>query len=205
MSEARSEFNHYELFGTSNEIGNVVRLIPRPWKFALLSKILGGDVAARSLGVKVGKGSRIYSCKVASEYWLVSIGSRTTVSVDVLFVTHDGTGWLFNDQKGRRFRYAPISVGDDCFIGARSIIMPGVSIGNRVIVAAGSVVTRSVPEGCIVAGVPATVIGDYGSLMERIQEWPSQEERAGKSYREQVDSIAELDFRPLLRVPSEEC
>lgn len=51
----------------------------------------------------------------------------------------------------------PVYIGDDVWIGARVIILPGVNIGSHSIVGAGSVVTKDVPEGAVVAGNPATV------------------------------------------------
>ncbi len=54
----------------------------------------------------------------------------------------------------------PVTIGDYCFIGPRVIIMPGVNIGNGAIVAGGAVVTKDVPEGAIVGGVPAKIIGE---------------------------------------------
>jgi acetyltransferase-like isoleucine patch superfamily enzyme len=165
--------------------------IPRPWVFAVVSRVAGGDVAARRLGVEVGSDSRIYSCRVASEYSMVSIGDDTTISVDVLFVTHDGTGWLYRDERGRRYRYAPGSVGDRCFIGARATLMPGVRIGSDSVVAAGAVVTRSVPDGSIVGGVPAKVIGRTSDLMARIATWPAEDDKRGRTAAERIASIAE--------------
>ena len=53
----------------------------------------------------------------------------------------------------------PITIGDDCWIGINAVIMPGVSLGNGCVVGANSVVTKSFSEYCIVAGVPAKVIG----------------------------------------------
>ena len=53
---------------------------------------------------------------------------------------------------------APITVGEGAWIGTRSIILGGVTIGRHAVVAAGSVVTKDVPEGAIVAGIPARVI-----------------------------------------------
>lgn len=54
---------------------------------------------------------------------------------------------------------APVTIGDDCFIGARSMILKGVQVGARAIVGAGAVVAKNVPAGAIVAGNPAKVIG----------------------------------------------
>lgn len=67
---------------------------------------------------------------------------------------------------------APITIGNCTFIGANAVIAPGVTIGSRVIVAGGAVVTRSMPGDCIVAGNPARVvrrdvkIGFFGILAE---------------------------------------
>lgn len=64
------------------------------------------------------------------------------------------------DAKGRREHLsltAPIVIGDDVWIGANCVILPGVTIGNNVVVAAGAVVTKDVPDNCLVAGVPAQV------------------------------------------------
>ena len=52
----------------------------------------------------------------------------------------------------------PIIIGNDCWIGTRVIILPGVTVGNGCIVAAGAVVTKSIPPYSIVGGVPAKII-----------------------------------------------
>jgi len=141
--------------------------VPPSWRFRVLKRLRGGTAAARALGVTVGEGCRIISCSVRSEYHLLSFGDRVTVSSEVVFITHDGTGWLFRDERGRRYRTAPIAVGSDVFIGSGTIVMPGVRIGDRCIVAAGSVVTKSVPDGSIVGGNPARIIGDFDTMRER--------------------------------------
>ncbi|CAG7723710.1 unnamed protein product [Allacma fusca] len=52
----------------------------------------------------------------------------------------------------------PVTIGDDVWIGGRAVVCPGVTIGNGVTVAAGSVVTRDVPDFAVVAGAPAKII-----------------------------------------------
>jgi maltose O-acetyltransferase len=53
---------------------------------------------------------------------------------------------------------APVTIGENCWIGAGSVVLPGVSVGDDSVVAAGAVVTRDVPAGVVVAGVPARVV-----------------------------------------------
>lgn len=62
---------------------------------------------------------------------------------------------------GRRQHLAivkPVTIGDDVWICGKVTITPGVTIGNNVVVAAGAVVTKDVPDDSLVAGVPAKVI-----------------------------------------------
>jgi len=52
----------------------------------------------------------------------------------------------------------PVIIGDDVWFGLRSVVMPGVHIGNHVIIGAGAVVTKDIPDYAVVGGVPAKVI-----------------------------------------------
>ncbi len=58
----------------------------------------------------------------------------------------------------------PVVIGDDVWIGANAVILPGVTIGRHVVVAAGAVVTKDVPDYCVVAGVPAKVVKELEKL-----------------------------------------
>jgi acetyltransferase-like isoleucine patch superfamily enzyme len=78
----------------------------------------------------------------------VHIGRDTWVALDALILTHDRTRGL----------YLHTRVGERCFVGARSMVLPGVSIGDECVVAAGAVVTRDVPPRSVVAGNPAVVV-----------------------------------------------
>ncbi len=60
--------------------------------------------------------------------------------------------------EGRPHVQAPVVIGDGTWLGARAMVLPGVTIGRRVVVAAGSVVTRDVPDDVLVAGNPARVV-----------------------------------------------
>lgn len=78
----------------------------------------------------------------------VHIGPDSYVAFGAVLLTHDMTRGIYADTR----------VGARCFIGAHSILMPGVTIGDGSIVGAGSVVTHDVPPGSIVAGNPARVV-----------------------------------------------
>lgn len=86
----------------------------------------------------------------------VTIGDHTDIASEVMIYSseHDLSSPDFHAVS------APVTIGDYVFIGPRAIILPGVTIGNRAVVAAGAVVTKDVPEGKIVGGVPAKVIGE---------------------------------------------
>lgn len=71
--------------------------------------------------------------------------------------------------KGRRKRLAkasPVTIGNDVWIGGGCTILPGVSIGNNVVVAAGAVVTKDVPDNSLVGGVPARLIRELENDLE---------------------------------------
>ncbi len=79
----------------------------------------------------------------------LTIGSKTMVAFDAIILAHDFA---------TRRHAARTVIGKHCFIGCASIIMPNITLGDHVVVAAGSVVTKDVPSNCIVAGNPAKVI-----------------------------------------------
>lgn len=173
-----------------------VKLFPTHIRWKLSRWILGGPEAARRMGAKVGVRSRVLSFGISAEAWLVTIGSDSTISSDVLFITHDGGASLAADEAGRRYFLAPIVVGDRSFIGARVILLPGVHVGNDCIVAAGSVVSRSIPDGVIAAGNPARIVGRTADYVDRaIREWPSENDLHGRDR----DEIVEWRARPYLK------
>lgn len=98
----------------------------------------------------------------------IHIGRYSVVSFGAAVLAHD---WVNNCDRDVR-------IGDNCFIGAHAIILPGVTIGDHCIVAAASVVARSVPAGCLVAGNPARVVetniktGPYGIRVEAMGNHP---------------------------------
>lgn len=116
---------------------------------------------ARELGVQLGQGCRLAGIRrgvFGSEPYLVSLGDHVTISGDVRFITHDGGVWVLRDRDPTIDVVAPIRVGSNVFIGLNAILLPGVTIGDNCVIAAGSVVSRDIPSGSVAAGVPARVI-----------------------------------------------
>jgi acetyltransferase-like isoleucine patch superfamily enzyme len=70
---------------------------------------------------------------------------------------------LSPDRRDEQGSSAPVVIGDNVWIGARVMILKGVSIGKDAVIAAGSVVTKDVPQGSIVAGVPAKQVGSVNA------------------------------------------
>jgi len=90
-----------------------------------------------------------------SHCWLVSIGDETTIAPNVQIVAHDASTKIHLGYT----RIARVTIGRRVFVGAGSIVLPGVTIGDDAIVAAGTVVTRDVGPGVVVAGNPARDVG----------------------------------------------
>lgn len=91
----------------------------------------------------------------------VHVGENSYVAFEARILTHDRTRGL----------YLHTRIGKNCFIGGRSMILPGVAVGDNSIVAAGAIVTKSVPPKSIVAGNPARIVrsdievGPYGRYL----------------------------------------
>jgi hypothetical protein len=170
--------------------------------FRFLKSVLSAQRFAQLSGVRIGNGCRILTKEFGSEPFLISLGHRVTLSGGVSFLNHDGSTWLIRDQKGRRYHFRRIDIGSDVFVGHRAIIMPGVKIGDRVIVGAGSVVTRSIPDGCVFAGNPARFICSFDSYLARTLDLPdAQQLTSGLSYSDLVAALLVEGFRPALPLP----
>lgn len=98
----------------------------------------------------VAEGVRIAPAAHIDRTWPrgVHIGERTIILKGAFVLAHDTCRSLRADTY----------IGRDCMIGINAIILPGVKIGNEVVVGAGAVVTKDIPDHCIVAGNPAKVI-----------------------------------------------
>ena len=97
-----------------------------------------------------------FNC-VVLDVALVTIGSRTLIGPNVQIYT--ATHPLNHLERASGLEYGkPIVIGEDVWIGGSAVICPGVRIGNRSVIGAGSVVTKDIPDDVIAAGNPCRVI-----------------------------------------------
>ncbi|MEG2456329.1 MAG: DapH/DapD/GlmU-related protein [Clostridia bacterium] len=88
-------------------------------------------------------------------YATIEIGRGSYIAPNVGLITANHTLLNLDEHDNGR----PIKIGESCWIGMNSTVLPGVTLGNHTIVGAGSVVTKSFPEGgCVIAGNPAKII-----------------------------------------------
>jgi acetyltransferase-like isoleucine patch superfamily enzyme len=131
------------------EVGNNVRIYEAQFfnlKAGFKNLSIGNDV-------HIGTGCRL---DLSSK---LRIGDRSTLSPGVTVLTHADPG---TTQQSRILRIypaflAPCTIGSDCWLGANTIVLPCVDIGDCVVTAAGSVVTSDIPPNNLVAGMPAKI------------------------------------------------
>lgn len=157
-----------------------------------------------------GEHIRLESNYFGTEPYLIEIGDWVAVAGGVSFLTHDGGVYIFRDKYPDVQRFGKIVIRDHCMIGQNAILLPGITIGPRAIVAAGAVVARDVPPGTIVGGVPARVISSVETYQKRMMSvWSGfdipREVAAKKRFLERLffeDGFSEAD--ELARLGSED-
>ncbi|MBE6133376.1 MAG: acyltransferase [Erysipelotrichaceae bacterium] len=101
---------------------------------------------------------------------LISVGNNVHLASNVKFITHDISHVMLNNLYGEdkfKEQIGCIEIGNNVFIGANCTILLNVKIGNNVIVGANSVITKDIPDNSVCAGIPARVIGDFDSFVEK--------------------------------------
>ncbi|WP_303621287.1 acyltransferase [Terribacillus saccharophilus] len=133
-------FMIYKTYGINTETRNI---FPKCF--------IGGN------NIKIGKGTFVNSGCYFDNSSSIVIGANCQIGMHVLFCSssHEIGSTL---KRGGKNLNKPVIIGDGCWIGARATILPGVTIGNGVIIAAGTVVTKDCEENWMYAGVPAKKI-----------------------------------------------
>jgi acetyltransferase-like isoleucine patch superfamily enzyme len=133
--------------GIPSWLGHLRKLLSFPARFAMGWKFRRRCL--RWMGVKFGDSYAGRDCLFDEEApELISIGDGATISSRVIIATHDS--W--------RGIAAPVRIGNKAFVGIGVILMPGITVGECAVVAAGAVVTKSVEPWTIVGGSPARLI-----------------------------------------------
>lgn len=119
----------------------VFRRVVQPWTMFLYRRIYGMDIGR---DVRISMGARLDKTNPKG----IHIGDFTAITSGAAILTHDFVNRLHTD----------VHIGRNCFIGYGAIVLPGVRIGDSVIVTGNSVVGRDVPSNSVVMGNPARVV-----------------------------------------------
>ena len=132
------------------------------------------------MGVKIGE-----NCKIQNEvmidyshYWHIIIGNNVTIAPRVHILAHDASTKLHLEYT----RIGKVIIEDNVFIGAGSIILPGVIIGKNSIVGAGSIVTKNIPPNVVSAGNPSKTMCSLKTYLENQKKIMSNSEIFDESY-----------------------
>ena len=126
---------------------------------------------AKKVGVNMQGEVHLYgTISWGSEPWIFTLGNNVHITDGVRFITHDGGTLLFRDQVPDLELTKPITIGNNVYIGNNVLLLPGVTIGSKVIIGAGAVVTKDIPDNSVAVGVPARVIKTADEYLEKLKE-----------------------------------
>lgn len=128
---------------------------------------LSPEQIARYQGVKLGNNVILSNVSFSSEPYLISIGNDVRITSGTKIFTHGGARVLRKKHPNMDF-FGKVQIKNNVYIGNNCLIMPGVTIGSNVIVAAGSVVTKSVPDNVVVGGNPARILSSIDDFEQRM-------------------------------------
>jgi maltose O-acetyltransferase len=133
----------------------------------LLTRLRGEQTLRhlRKLGLRAQPPIRLASRSLVDPNfaWAVEIGAYTIIANDVCIIAHDAAIKRLTGYTEVR----PVVIGERCYIGAGTIVLPGAVIGDEAIIGAGALVRGEIPPGTLAVGSPAKVIGSIEDLRER--------------------------------------
>lgn len=124
----------------------------------------------KSRGVTIGDNCEIYPSVNFMDPYLISVGNNVRINEGVQLITHDGGVWVLRNLYDELYDidlFGKIEIGNNVHIGTNAVIMPGVHIGNNCIVGVGAIVTKSIPDNSVVAGIPAKIIKEVDEYKKK--------------------------------------
>jgi acetyltransferase-like isoleucine patch superfamily enzyme len=112
----------------------------------------------RRQGVKIGENCHINTMSFSTEPYLIEIGDHVAIAGGTEFLTHDGAIWCFREEIENADSFGRIKIGNNVFIGNNCTILPNTSVGDNCIIGAGSILRGQFPENSVIIGNPATVV-----------------------------------------------
>ena len=132
-------------------------------------EVRAGYLRKHEILAEIGTNVYYYSRIMPADPKLVKIHNNVSIATNVRFVNHDRIdivlSGIFNKKYGKQ--YGCIEVMDNVFIGADTVILPGVRIGPNAIVGAGSIVTKDIPANVVAVGNPCKVLREIGEKDEK--------------------------------------
>lgn len=122
------------------------------------ARMLSGVAFLGDAPVILGDGAFVNSGVVFDNTAPIHVGKSTHLAHQVLLVTNSHELWETPERRAGQTTHAPIHIGDGCWLGARVTVLPGVTIGDGSVVAAGAVVTEDLPPNGLYGGLPARLI-----------------------------------------------
>lgn len=153
----------------------------------------------KKMGVKIGMNCKIMNQVMIdySHYWLINIGDNVTIAPRVHILAHDAST---KNNLGYT-KIGLVDIQDNVFIGAGSIILPGVTIGKNSIIGAGSVVTKNIQENSVAVGNPARIITSVDIYLAKQKLLMNVENCFDKSYtiRSNISDIKKMEMIEILK------
>ncbi len=121
----------------------------------------------KKIGIKIGKECKLYHNNFDEGHgYLLEIGNNCTITHTTI-LTHDASTKTYLGKT----KVGKVTIGDNCFIGMNSLILPNISIGDNCVIGAGAIVTKDVDSNSVVAGNPARLVMKTDEFIKKHKEY----------------------------------
>ena len=120
----------------------------------------------------IGEHCYLQPWNFGTEPYIISFGNNVHIASGVTFINHDVSVFMlqYMDPKSEfKAKTGEITIGDNVFVGSNTILLYGTHIGNNVVIGAGSIVTKDIPDGVVAVGSPCKPIGNFDDWKERMK------------------------------------